>query len=342
MLCEFCDQLYLATDGKINFFTDERIRNMGKYLDRVYIGNRWFVNYADGSPIQTNITHAYIAYLYGQRIQDSRLTALSKELLTNCASEIKMSDRHIRREINTLIYADDIKTQPVFVPNETEYLPALQNSFVRQNGWYYSAKGNHNAESHNHNDIGHFIAYYNNQPVLIDPSNGIYTQKTFSEQRYEIWTMQSGWHNLPVVNGCEEPIGKEFRANAFSLDGKTTTVQFASAYPPEAGLKDLERRISISDEGIDVSDSFRFKGKQNTISEHFITIHDVSVDGDTVVIDKAFALTVDLPCEIVLDSVDFEGDRKLTSEWNTDKMNRIKFEFNCDQSVEVKISLRKI
>ena len=59
-------------------------------------------------------------------------------------------------------------------------------------------------------------------------------------------------------------------------------------------------------------------------------------------IDKAFALTVDLPCEIVLDSVDFEGDRNLTSEWNTDKINRIKFEFNCDQSVEVKISLRKI
>ena len=66
-------------------------------------------------------------------------------------------------------------------------------------GLYLAAQGGHNAESHNHNDVGNFIVYADGQPAIIDVGVETYTAKTFSSQRYEIWTMQSAYHNLPSI-----------------------------------------------------------------------------------------------------------------------------------------------
>ena len=63
-----------------------------------------------------------------------------------------------------------------------------------------AAKAGDNADSHNHNDVGSVTLYKDNRPLLIDLGVETYTAKTFSPQRYEIWTMQSGYHN--TVNFC--------------------------------------------------------------------------------------------------------------------------------------------
>jgi hypothetical protein len=64
-------------------------------------------------------------------------------------------------------------------------------------GLYVAAKGGYNDESHNQNDAGHFIVYSDGQPPIIDVGVETYSTKTFSASRYDIWTMQSGYHNLP-------------------------------------------------------------------------------------------------------------------------------------------------
>jgi hypothetical protein len=38
-----------------------------------------------------------------------------------------------------------------------------------------------------------------------------YTRKTFSSQRYEIWTMQSGYHQLPKINGVDQMQGRQYK-----------------------------------------------------------------------------------------------------------------------------------
>ena len=35
-------------------------------------------------------------------------------------------------------------------------------------GFYVAAQGGHNAESHNHNDVGNFIVFLNGKPVIVD------------------------------------------------------------------------------------------------------------------------------------------------------------------------------
>ena len=81
-------------------------------------------------------------------------------------------------------------------------------------GLYLAAQGGHNAESHNHNDVGNFLIYADGQPAIIDVGVETYSAKTFSSKRYEIWTMQSAYHNLPTIDGVMQSAGRQFAASA--------------------------------------------------------------------------------------------------------------------------------
>lgn len=72
---------------------------------------------------------------------------------------------------------------------------------TNKSGLFFAAKGGYNNESHNHNDAGTFSLYLHTTPVFIDAGVGTYTRQTFSSERYTIWTMQSNYHNLPMING---------------------------------------------------------------------------------------------------------------------------------------------
>jgi hypothetical protein len=112
-----------------------------------------------------------------------------------------------------------------------------------------AAQGGHNAESHNHNDVGNFIVYYDGLPVLVDVGVETYTAKTFSSDRYSIWTMQSAYHNLPTINGVMQKDGREYEALDVKYASDDKAVRFsldmAHAYPAEAKVKSWLRKITL-------------------------------------------------------------------------------------------------
>ncbi|HLU12277.1 MAG TPA: hypothetical protein VK003_21545, partial [Oceanobacillus sp.] len=73
--------------------------------------------------------------------------------------------------------------------------------------------------------------------------------KTFSPQRYEIWTMQSAYHNLPTIDGIQQAPGADFAARDVLYEADEAqaalTLDIAGAYPPEAGLKRWVRTIRL-------------------------------------------------------------------------------------------------
>ena len=71
-------------------------------------------------------------------------------------------------------------------------------------GLTLAVKGGHNGEHHNHNDVGSFVVASDGVPVIVDAGRPTYTAQTFGPDRYAIWTMQSGWHNVPVIGGREQ------------------------------------------------------------------------------------------------------------------------------------------
>lgn len=64
---------------------------------------------------------------------------------------------------------------------EFSWLPDIELMTAREqeggkDGFFIAAKGGHNAESHNHNDVGGYIVYNDASPVLIDAGSGTYTK----------------------------------------------------------------------------------------------------------------------------------------------------------------------
>jgi len=130
-------------------------------------------------------------------------------------------------------------------------------------------KGGHNAEHHNHNDIGSIVVVCNGKHMLIDPGNEVYTARTFSKQRYESKLLNSYGHSVPVVAGKLQRTGADARAKvlraAFSENSDLLRLDIASAYDcPE--LKKLERRFLYSRVGtgaLTVTDEVEFAAPQS-------------------------------------------------------------------------------
>ena len=85
--------------------------------------------------------------------------------------------------------------------------------------------------------------------MLIDLGVETYSAKTFSSQRYEIWTMQSAYHSLPTINGVMQGAGREFQAKGVSFEESANRVTFsadiASAYPAEAAVQRWQRGVTL-------------------------------------------------------------------------------------------------
>ena len=104
--------------------------------------------------------------------------------------------------------------------------------------------------------MGSVTLYRDGRPLLIDVGVETYSKKTFSPQRYEIWTMQSGWHNLPQF----DPDGAKYDQQpgaAFAAADVTVTdaldglaMDLAPAYGSVPGLGRYRRSVHLTDTGL--------------------------------------------------------------------------------------------
>src|SRR5262249_41980738 len=110
---------------------------------------------------------------------------------------------------------------------------------------------------------GNFLVYADGEPAIVDVGVETYTAKTFSPQRYDIWTMQSAYHNCPTVGGVMESPGLKYSASgvAYHADDRSAQLRMnlAGAYPPEAHLATWNRTMRL-DRGanlVEVLDEYR-------------------------------------------------------------------------------------
>lgn len=109
-------------------------------------------------------------------------------------------------------------------------------------------KGGHNAEPHNHNDLGHFILHVNGETILADLGAGEYTRQYFHpDTRYSMITCGSHGHSVPVVDGVHQGTGKQFYASLLHYEVSKEWVygrlDLTKAYPCPS-LQKLERSFT--------------------------------------------------------------------------------------------------
>ena len=162
------------------------------------------------------------------------------------------------------------------VPVFTWY-PETEFCYIKNSkDWFFAAKGGHNNESHNHNDIGTFILYKGAVPVFVDAGVGTYTKKTFSDQRYTIWSMQSRWHNLPAINGKPQKNGAHYKASDIVVSDKGNTRTFklniAGAYPSDACCESWIREYKLTDKSLTIVDEFKLATRKSADILNFLVL----------------------------------------------------------------------
>ena len=264
-LFDYLELLYRGSNGKIDIYDEALVQNIGKYIYKAYINGEYFVNFADASAKLKS--RPGTIYRYGKRINDPDMTGFGAFLAKNQNFGESAFKGKIELALDDLFNLAEIKNAEAKEPLLGDfYLPDTQIMAARDqaenlDGLYFAAKGGHNDESHNHNDVGTFILYYNGKPALIDVGVDTYTAKTFSKERYSIWTMQSGYHNLPTINGVDQKDGLEYKAknSSYSVDNDMVSysLDISGAYPKEAKVGQWQRSYTLfRGEKFEISDSY--------------------------------------------------------------------------------------
>ncbi|MFJ3421862.1 heparinase II/III family protein [Streptomyces sp. NPDC086082] len=290
-LFECLETITSLLDTDRGVFDHPLVRAMARYPMATWIGDGWAVNFADGPARPREITPALL-HRYGHRTGQPTVSAHARALREHAGGAVWQPGGpfDLRRALDTLLDHEWRAAPPTEFPLPARtWLPDTEVLVSRTqegsgNGLLVAAKGGHNDESHNHNDVGTFIVAVDNRPLIIDAGVGTYRRETFNEDRYSIWSMTSEYHNVPVVNGFGQLPGRSFRATSVRArhDANTDelTCDMASAYPPQADLESWFRTVRLvrgPDERVEVSDSWRSLAAAPSLDLHLL------VGGDLVI-----------------------------------------------------------
>ncbi len=257
-LLDCLELLHSVSKGAIDVYDRPLVKEMGRYIYRVHIADDYFVNFADASAKVR--PDGELVYRYGKRIADDRLAAFGAYLHAMDRGEgsgfLGKGGYSVGRYLAEIFNDVELRAAQAKPPLVRDaWLDGIQVMTARcaegtTKGFFVAAKGGHNAESHNHNDVGNFIVYRDGRPILIDAGVETYSRKTFSGQRYEIWTMQSGYHNLPTIDGVTQSPGRQFAAREVRYEANDDYAQLqldiAGAYPKQANVKSWVRTIRLN------------------------------------------------------------------------------------------------
>jgi hypothetical protein len=180
-----------------------------------------------------------------------------------------------------------------FVPAAHDWFSEMMWMFSRvdpsdPNALTVAAKGGHNGELHNQNDVGSFVVHLGGESLIAELGAGRYTKSYFGPQRYEHLANSSFGHGVPVPAGQAQLPGPEHAAvlleHRHGPDRDVLRLDLAGAYGPAAELQRLERTITVQRSrpgSVHVVDRAQF-GSPQTFSSVLVTFGEVRVDGTAV------------------------------------------------------------
>jgi len=331
----------LATDGHVDIFDEEKVQNTAEYFMKVYTGKGQCINFSDsGASVPM---YFGTMYKFGKILGNEKLSAFAKMLYAEKDSYqmAKKEDFDAKsiRVMDYIRYSLEIEAEKEsnFEPDNRYYL-ASTNVMVAKagasaaDGLFLAAKGGHNGESHNHNDMGNFIVYKNGTRFIVDSGNMEYSKITFSDQRYTLWTTRSYYHNVPYIAGCEQKDGEEYRPTnvKYSTDGNKDyfSLDVKNAYINRDDINKWERSLCYDrdEKKISVCEDFDLDS-ENEYELHFLTPQSISNTQDGIVLTapngESVKISIDMSkFEMEIETIEIT-DTYLLRDWG-DKIYLIK------------------
>ncbi len=317
--------------GKITVYDSALIRNIGDYIYKVNITGSRFVNFADCAPK----THPNPDMLirYGKKTGSEFLVSFGK--MQANYSNIFFSHSHMYRSLK---WINEPKVEPEKYPMPTYSelydlgVMSARECEDSEKGMYLAAKAGNNNEMHNHNDCGNFMVYYNGEPVIIDAGVGRYTKQTFSPDRYKLWFMQSGYHNLPSFDGVDQCAGSRYTSceKEFSEEDKMLRCELRYAYPESAGIKSYKRCSSLKDGVVTISEDILLN-EEKVIDFHLMLARKPELLKDGMIeLPEGRTLSYDTSLKVELEEFEPVG-MDTRSAWGTDVLYRLHFKIKTNK-----------
>lgn len=230
----------------------DKIKNMAAYIFNVHVDGKYYFNFADCSPIAGRA--GVREYLFGKHTAQPDLMCFAAKDFQAAREDIFSDESHLLNlyyRLQTCFHYEEVMSCDTSAPilHRDIFYPSV-GLFLTRNGVFdLAVKAGDNNDSHNHNDTGSITLYKNGQPILVDIGVESYTQKTFSPRRYEIWTMQSGYHNLPTIDGLDQHAGASYKATGLKTlmtEQKTSiSMELSTAYPLKNQKLSYVRKVSF-------------------------------------------------------------------------------------------------
>jgi hypothetical protein len=303
-LAECLETLAEACGTDFGAFQLPKVRAIARYPMTAHIADNVHVNFADGGIRPPGIV-PHLLYRFAVRTGDSQLRQHARATRRHAASLVTGPNSSLGRVLGAITDDEWAAAPPEPFPAPLQsWLPATGVLTARERagdpaGLFLAAKAGHNDESHNHNDVGSFIVAYKGRPLLIDPGAGVYTRQTFGPDRYQIWTMQSSWHNTPAPAGHPQAAGRAHRATdvsaALSAAAAELALDLAAAYPATAGVRSWRRTLRLDRTAalISVHDSWELNQESERSVCYLITQEQPQVAGATITLPSGLVIDID-------------------------------------------------
>lgn len=273
------ESLYACSDGAINLFAAEKMQRIATFPVKMQFSGSQFANFADCDELVR--LHPGIISRLARRVEEPALLSL---LAPPAEPE---RDWRLPMLLRDLLWSET--SYPASISLADARLPLggiarLVGSTLQDVPVVLCLKAGHNAEEHNHNDVGSFIVHVGGENLLVDPGRGLYTRDYFREKRYENVFANSYSHNVPRIDGALQGSGQAFAGTLLEASaGKQIAIEFARAYACSE-LLHARRELSLLAEGnqagtMRLRDTFRFAQAGHVVEEAFVTWRDCELTG---------------------------------------------------------------
>ena len=250
--------LRAATGGKVDLFADSKTKTVMEYAYGYQLQDGKSPHFADGGGNPS-----------------PQLLALGRQIWPDLVSTAALNSSAFG--FNTAHFSlrafgqEPLPCQPTMniLPPRTWFSDAQvlisRLAQKRERGLLMSIamKGGHNAELHNHNDVGSYTIMIDGCEMCGDPGGEVYTRRTFSKDRYVSKVLNSYAHPVPVVGGKLQQGGRKAAAKVietrFTDEEDFIAIDYTAAYDVPA-LKLLVRTMTFNRKAktVTISDKVSF------------------------------------------------------------------------------------
>ncbi|GAA2067034.1 hypothetical protein GCM10009801_14020 [Streptomyces albiaxialis] len=250
----YADALHRRTAGRIDLFEDlddpaGKLERVARFPERVFLSGTATAAFSDTPPHST--LDPGLAARLGRRFP-----GIAPPPPERLETEPVNSMGSWATALRSLVWAHESATTSTTSPSldgPGGYLPDVQWMISRTRSGErhvaFAAKGGHNDELHNHNDVGSFVLAVDGEPLLAELGRGFYSGRYFGPDRYTVLCTGSQGHSVPLIDGTPQRASREAAAEVLAVEHTPASALFrldlARAYAVPA-LSSLVREFAFS------------------------------------------------------------------------------------------------